>query len=79
MKLKHFHDFEGDSNYPLPYVLVYRGRESELMDIGMHCRFYCKDIYVAGEMQQSERDVWLQSFHFAKKSDAMFCKLRHDV
>lgn len=79
MILKYQHDFSDDPHRQLPYVLVYRGRQSELMDVGMHCHIYCKDRFVAMDMQQADRDNWLQSFHFLKKSDAMFCKLRHDV
>lgn len=79
MILKEFHDFEGDPAYPLPYILVYRGSESELMDVGLHCRLYCKGQYQAGPFIEIERRGWVQSFHFFSKSDAMFCKLCHDV
>lgn len=79
MKLAFYHDFEGKPHYELPHVLVYDGTESELMDIAMHCRIYCKDSYVASEMMQASNKEYRQSFHFLKKSDAMFCKLRHDV
>jgi hypothetical protein len=79
MNLKYFHDFEGNEDYPLPYVLVYRGRESELMDVSLHCKMFCHNEWTAGLMQQVDQRNWTQSFHFAKKSDAMFCKLKHDV
>lgn len=80
MKLKYFHDFAGDAHYQLPYVLVYDGLQHELMDVGIHCRIYCKaDAYVAAEMQQLDHREFRQSFHFLNKQDAMFCKLRHAV
>lgn len=80
MNLKHFHDFTNRDDYPLPFVLVYRGHEHELMDIGLHCKMYCKTgEFVAMDMMQVSLRDWVQSFHFLHKSDAMFCKLRHDV
>lgn len=79
MILKYFHDFEGNPDYQLPYVLVYRGRESELMDISFHCKLFCQDEWTAGLMQQVDLHHWTQSFHFKRKADAAFCKLKHEV
>jgi hypothetical protein len=79
MNLKYQHDFTGDEDYPLPYVLVYRGTVTELMDVAIHCRTYCQGEYAMMDMIQTEERMWGQSFHFLKKSDAMFCKLRHEV
>ena len=79
MKLVVYHDFEGNSNYQLPYVLGYNGLQHELMDVAIHCKLYCKGAYVAAEMFQLSDRSWQQFFHFISKSDAMLCKLRHDV
>ena len=79
MKLKHFHDFADDDRYPLPYVLVYRGTEPELMDVGVHCKMYVKGQFSASELMQVDNREWIQTFHFEKKAEAMFCKLCNDV
>lgn len=79
MKLAFYHDFTGQEHYELPYVLGYDGMQHELMDIGIHCRIYCKESYVASEMMQLSNREFRQTFHFLTKADAMLCKLRHDV
>ena len=79
LQLKYYHDFTGNSDYELPYVLVYRGFEVDLMDIGLHLHKFCKDPYVEGLMTmvstKNGRHIFTQPFHFKSKADAALCRL----
>jgi hypothetical protein len=78
MKLKYYHDFTGKEEYPLPFVLVYRGTLLELAYVKHWCMDHLEDkTWTAGEVMQVDDQNWSCSFHFIEKSSALWCRMSH--
>lgn len=79
MRIKQQQDFTGDSRYPLPIVLVYRGTEDELEACSRWCKANIQGDWTTGYIYAVDEKDYGQTFHFANKADAMLCKLSHGV